>query len=252
VPAPDGDLELVDRWILSRLQSAIQMTTSGIEDYEPQASINALYDFAWHDFCDWYLEAAKPRLRDGDAAARATSLQVLDTLLRLLHPFMPFVTEELWHRLPGVERDFLVRARWPAGDERFRHTEAEELIAQLQAEVEGLRYDRTRHRARRGFYTPGPQLDEGRAWLIGVWARVEIVEELPAGTPTQLGRVSWQAQPAPKSAGNGQLRRLRQDLVRSEAKLADADFVAKAPPDVVAKEQARVAEYRAAIERLEG
>jgi valyl-tRNA synthetase len=64
--------------------------------------------------------------------------------------------------------------------------------------------------------------------------------------------VSWQAKPAAKSAGNGQLRRLRQDLVRSEAKLADADFVAKAPPEVVAKEQARVAEYRAAIERLEG
>jgi valyl-tRNA synthetase len=254
VPAPDGDLELVDRWILSRLQSAIESTTRGIEDYEPQVSINALYDFAWHDFCDWYLEAAKPRLRDGDAAARATSLHVLDTLLRLLHPFMPFVTEELWHRLPlpGLERDFLVRARWPAGDERFRHAEAEELIGELQAEVEGLRYDRTQQSARRGFYAPVPELDESRARLIGVWARVEIVEELPAGSPTRLGRVSWQAQPAESSAGNGQLRRLRQDLVRSEAKLADADFVAKAPPAVVTKERARAAEYRAAIERLTG
>jgi valyl-tRNA synthetase len=265
VPAPDGDLELVDRWILARLQSAIETTTRGIEDYEPQVSVNALYDFAWHDFCDWYLEAAKPRLRDGDAAARATSLHVLDTLLRLLHPFMPFVTEELWHRLPvpgeeplaatgqrvpAPERDFLVRAQWPEAEERFRHAEAEEVIADLHAEVEGLRQDRTQHGARRGFYAPGPELDERRARLIGVWARVEIVEELPAGTPTRLGRVSWQAQPAAGSAGNGQLRRLRQDLARSEAKLADADFVAKAPPAVVEKERARLAEYRSAIERL--
>ena len=85
VPASDGDLELSDRWILSRLQSAVDLTTRGIEDYEPQVSINALYDFAWHDFCDWYLEAAKSRLRDGELGARAVSLQVLDVLLRLLH-----------------------------------------------------------------------------------------------------------------------------------------------------------------------
>jgi valyl-tRNA synthetase len=178
---------------------------------------------------------------------------------------MPFVTEELWHRLPvpgeeplaatgqrvpAPERDFLVRAQWPEAEERFRHAEAEEVIADLHAEVEGLRQDRTQHGARRGFYAPGPELDERRARLIGVWARVEIVEELPAGTPTRLGRVSWQAQPAAGSAGNGQLRRLRQDLARSEAKLADADFVAKAPPAVVEKERARLAEYRSAIERL--
>jgi valyl-tRNA synthetase len=251
VPAPDGDLELADRWILSRLQAAIQTTECGIEEYEPQASINSLYDFAWHDFCDWYLEAAKPRLRDGDAAARATSLHVLDTLLRLLHPFLPFVTEELWHRLPG-DRDFLVRAPFPEVDERFRDTEAEELVRDLQLEVEQIRYDRAAHKARRGFYAPLPELDERRARLIGVWAAVEVVEDLPAGTPTRLGRVAWQAEPAPSGGSNGQLRRLRQDLARSEAKLADAEFVAKAPPAVVEKERAKVAEYRAAIERLTG
>src|SRR5439155_27349227 len=195
VPAPDGELELVDRWILSRLQSAIKAVGRGIEEYEPQVSINTLYDFAWHDFCDWYLEAAKARLRDADAAARATSLHVLDTLLRLLHPFLPFVTEELWHRLPG-ERDFLVRARWPETDERFRDSEAEELVSELQAEVEELRYERTVNKARRGFYAPLPHVDERRAGLIGVWARVEVVDDLPAGTRTQLGKLSWQAEPA--------------------------------------------------------
>jgi len=249
VPAPDGDLELSDRWILSRLQSAVDLTKRGIEDYEPQISINALYDFAWHDFCDWYLEAAKPRLRDGDPAARATSLHVLDTLLRLLHPFTPFVTEELWHRLPG-DRDFLVRTAWPEPNDRFRDAEAEGLIEELQVEVEQLRFDRSAHRARRGFYAPWGGIEERGSKLIGVWAGVELVEDLAAGTQTRLGRVSWQAAPASSGAGNGQLRRLRQELARSEAKLEDAQFIAKAPFAVVEKERSKVAEYRAAIDRL--
>jgi len=249
VPAPDGELELADRWILSRLQSAIQAAGRGIEDYEPQTSINTLYDFAWHDFCDWYLEAAKPRLRDSDQAARATSLHVLDNLLRLLHPIMPFVTEELWHRLPG-ERGFLVRSAWPETDDRFRDAEAEDLIEELQQEVEQLRYDRSLHRARRGFYAPGGGIVGRGSELIGVWAGVELVEDLPAATETRLGRVSWQAAPAPGGSGNGQLRRLRQELARSEAKLGDAQFIARAPAAVIEKERAKVAEYRAAISRL--
>jgi valyl-tRNA synthetase len=251
VPAPDGDLELADRWILSRLQSVIETTSRGIEQYEPQTSINTLYDFAWHDFCDWYLEAAKPRLRDGDAAARATSLHVLDTVLRLLHPFLPFVTEELWHRLPG-DRDFLVRVSWPEADERFQDPGAEDVVKELQAEVEELRFERTAHKARRGFYSPLSGVDDRRAALIAVWAGVELVEDLPAGTRTRLGQVSWQAQPVPAGGSNGQLRRLRQELARSEAKLADADFVARAPAAVVEKERAKASEYRAAIERLSG
>ena len=79
---------------------------------------------------------------------------------------------------------------------------------------------------------------------------MELVEDLPAGTQTRLGRVSWQAAPASGGAGNGQLRRLRQELARSEAKLEDTQFIAKAPAAVVEKERSKVAEYRAAIDRL--
>src|SRR5207245_9381831 len=110
----------------------------GIEDYEFPLSVGALYDFAWHDFCDWYLEAVKPRLRDGDPAARAVLVHVLDVLLRLLHPFMPFVTDELWHRLPG-ERGFLDRETWPEVDERYRNPAAEAGAERLVALVEAVR-----------------------------------------------------------------------------------------------------------------
>src|SRR5438105_2458987 len=137
-PAPDGELELIDRWILSRLQAAVEQARRGIEGYEFQVSVGALYDFAWHDYCDWYLEAVKPRLRDGDPAARAVLVHVLDVLLSLLHPFMPFVTEELWARLPG-DRDCLDRTTWPVVDERFRNPAAEAAAERLINLVEAVR-----------------------------------------------------------------------------------------------------------------
>src|SRR5439155_1619536 len=92
---------LEDRWILSRLSVARRDVTAGIDGFAFQDSINAAYGFAWNEFCDWYLESIKERLRAGDAAAQDVAYFCLDNLMRLLHPFMPFVTEELWSRLPG-------------------------------------------------------------------------------------------------------------------------------------------------------
>jgi len=112
MPEPD-ELEVIeDRWIASRVASTQREVTDGIEGFEFQDSIAAAYGTAWHEFCDWWLEAAKDRLRAKDKTAQAVALFCLDNLLRLLHPFMPFLTEELWSRLPG-ERDFLMRASWP-------------------------------------------------------------------------------------------------------------------------------------------
>src|SRR5260221_3355036 len=161
-PAPDGDLQPADRWILSRLQAAVREVTARIDEYSFQRSIEAAYEFAWHDFCDWYLEAAKTRPRDGDPAARSAALHVLDTLFRLLHPFMPFVTEELWHRLPD-DRDFLVRTGWPEPDPRFDDGGAEASFGDLIRLVEEIRA--TRHasagatppgRPRLGAHLPSP------------------------------------------------------------------------------------------------
>src|SRR5439155_19969163 len=105
--------------------------TAGLEGYARHRAVTAIYDFAWHELCDWYLEAVKPRLRDGDPAARAVAVHVIDVLLRALHPFMPFVTDELWSRLPVMggstpgTRDFLDRAAWPEPEPGFRDAEAE-------------------------------------------------------------------------------------------------------------------------------
>ena len=109
--------------------------TAGIEGFTFQDSINAAYGFAWNEFCDWYLESIKERLRAGDAAAQDVAYFCLDNLLRLLHPFMPFVTEELWSRLPG-DRDYVMRADWPELLDRFVDPGAEEQFQQVTAIVE--------------------------------------------------------------------------------------------------------------------
>ncbi|MEA2655845.1 MAG: valyl-tRNA synthetase, partial [Chloroflexota bacterium] len=139
VPAgapPAKPQALEDRWILSRLSHSSAAVTAGIEGFKFQDSMAAAYAFAWNELCDWYLEAVKERLRAGDAVAQAIALSCLDHVLRLLHPIMPFVTEELWSLLPG-SRDFLMRAAWP--DLQSADPEAEETFGQVMAIVEELR-----------------------------------------------------------------------------------------------------------------
>src|SRR4029077_12603607 len=129
---------LEDRWILSRLTDAWTDITAGIENFIFQDSINAAYSFAWNELCDWYLEAVKDRLRAGDAAAQDVAYFCLDNLFRMLHPFMPFVTEELWSRLPG-DRGYVMRAGWPDLQDRFADPSAEETFDEVMAIVDEVR-----------------------------------------------------------------------------------------------------------------
>jgi valyl-tRNA synthetase len=255
VPAPDADLRLEDRWILSRLQAVVETTTRGIEEFAPQVAVDAIYNFAWHDFCDWYLEAIKPRLRDGDPAARAVSLHVLDALLRLLHPFMPFVTEELWHRLPG-ERDFLLRAAWPESDARFADAGVEAAMARVIGLVEEIRHARQVAGApRRGgrLRLSGPFGAEAAA-LVAELAAVELTDVLagPGLALTQAPAwVEFPAAEADTAALAAARERLLRERARSQAQLANQEFVSRAPAPVVEKERARLAEVEEALARLE-
>ncbi len=239
-----------DRWIMSRLANAIAAVTSGIEEFKFQDSMAAAYEFAWNEFCDWYLEAAKQRLRDGDATAQDVAYFCLDQLLRLLHPFMPFVTEELWSLTPG-HQEFLMRAAWP--EFQFVDTEAEEAFGNVMRIVEEVRG----HRQAAGAPSRGGRLyldSSTHRNLAGLAARlawVEPVDDLGTGTPLGAapGRVSF-----PEGAGDGrrqaELKRLISDLEKTDARLANPELRAKAPFDVVRKLEERAAEIRAAIDRL--
>src|SRR5438270_835809 len=186
---------LEDRWILSRLSVARRDVTAGIEGFTFQDSINAAYGFAWNEFCDWYLESIKERLRAGDAAAQDVAYLCLDNLLRLLHPFMPFVTEELWSRLPG-DRDYVMRADWPELLDRFVDPGAEEQFQQVTAIVEEVRG----HRQAAGAPPRGGQLhlesiNGSVAALAARLGQVELVQEMDRGVPLAVapGRVAFPA-----------------------------------------------------------
>jgi valyl-tRNA synthetase len=135
-------LRVEDRWILSRLRRTVEEVTSGLEDGHFNQSCSALYSFVWHELCDWYLEIVKPRLSGGDAgdkaAAQGTLVAVFDATLRLLHPFMPFVTEELASHLP-VSQTPLIRADWPTSARYAQDEEAEAEVGILMDLVRAVR-----------------------------------------------------------------------------------------------------------------
>jgi len=251
-PAPGAELELEDRWILSRLQATVEEVTAGIEGFALQRSVTAIYDFAWHEFCDWYLEAIKARLRDGEPAARAVAVHVLDVVMRLLHPFMPFVTEELWSRLPG-KRDFVVRNPWPAAEAGFRDPEAEARLRPVLDSVQELRAIRKAASALRERAQVTLESDWGapERSLFERLGHLDLVAGVTgaAARPATFGRVMFPTGRA-QAAGGGRLAGLREELAKIEARLADPAFVEKAPAAVVDKNRARLAEVRADIERL--
>ncbi len=252
-PAPGAQLALEDRWILSRLQRVIGEATAGIEGYAFQQTVSAIYDFAWHEVCDWYLEAVKSRLRDDDPAAQATAVHVLDVVLRLLHPFMPFVTEELWHRLPGT-RDFLVRAPWPAPEPGFVDGAAEARMTPVLEAVGELRAAREAAGARAGgrlLLTAGYDGEQSR--LLRELAGVELVDAEPAGAVmTTVGPAAFGTAGGDGAGSERRRRELQTELERIERRLADPAFVERAPGEVVAKNRSRAEELRADLERLEG
>src|SRR5579864_449856 len=195
---------LEDRWILSRLDYAASAVTAGIESFSFQDSMAAAYGFAWNELCDWYLEVVKERLRAGDPVAQDVAYFCLDNLFRLLHPFMPFVTEELWSMLPG-RRDFVMRSSWPDLQDRYVDPRAEETFAQVVGIVEEVRG----HRQAAGAPSRGGSLHLDRAvsdtvaGLVARLAHVDLVDVMEAGgTPLAVvaGRVNF-------PAGTGDARR---------------------------------------------
>ncbi|HMA11289.1 MAG TPA: valine--tRNA ligase, partial [Steroidobacteraceae bacterium] len=145
-PAATVPSHVVDRWIISRLGQAIAATDQGFAEYRFDNASSALYEFTWHEFCDWYLELAKPVLQGEDeaaaAAARRTLLTVLEALLRALHPLMPFITEEIWQRVApvaGVAGDTIMLAPWPRAADYPADAAATADVDWMQGVILGLR-----------------------------------------------------------------------------------------------------------------
>ena len=269
LPAAD-ELSVVDRWILSRLAAVVEQVDAGYEDFQFAKTTEALYHFVWDEICDWYLELAKLPFKTGGRQADVTRRvlgEVLDVVLRLLHPVTPFVTEALWTELTGGES--LVIAAWPAGDPArallARDPAAEAEVADLQRLVTEVRRFRSEQGLRPGKRVPGRISGLERTGLAVHESEVRALSTLdPEGdhfvpsAKLTAGVVTVELDLSGAIDVGAERRRLAKDLAAaqkeqqaSQAKLGNENFVAKAPAEVVDKIRGRMVVAEADVARLE-
>jgi valyl-tRNA synthetase len=270
-PSPEHAATPEDRWILSRLERITAQTSDSLDAFELSAAALDLYEFFWSELCDWYLELAKPRLYDEQAdrtAVSATLLFCLERTLRLMHPLMPHVTEEIWSFLPGAERaaadgsGLLAVARWPDADLARIDAQAEELLGRCVAAVTELRRYRDEAGVKPSATLPARFAADGYDGTVAQVARLARLElqegdaEAAAEVPVPGGTVQLLAtddfDPGVMAARVAERRdKLETEIGRLEAKLANERFVERAPADVVQGERDKLAGYRAELERLD-
>ena len=268
---------LEDRWILSRVNRAAAEVAQGITDYRFNDAAGAAYQFVWHEFCDWYLELIKPYLYDAgnpgrQAATRRTLALAFSRVLRILHPFMPFVTEELWQKLPEAEGS-ITRSSWPASDPAELDQAAEDDLGLCMAVIGAVR----NIRGEMGI-SPGQAVDvvlapHDQATADTLAGHTERIKGLAKVSQLSFSGADGQAPPQAASAAlapvtvyvplaglidfaaeearlaKGVLK-LEKELAQSRKKLGNQGFLAKAPAEVVAKEKAKVAEAESKLARL--
>jgi valyl-tRNA synthetase len=269
--AEDDSLEA--RWIRSRLNATIETVTRGIESYQFEAAASALYAFIWGDFCDWFVELSKQKLRDGDEARFSLLVQVLEASMRLLHPFMPFLSEEIWQRLPKESAsDSLCVAPWPAASTCDESAERD--FALLQEAVATSRRLRADAKLPPGqkvplqFFAPDSQvlatLMENEDALKQLANSTEVtVFEASAPRPSNSISASLSAfevflpleglvdKDKERARLQKEIETKTKDLERVVGKLGNESFTAKAPPAVIAKEEGKRDELQAAIANLQ-
>jgi len=275
---PDGDTSpagLPGRWIQSRLQGTVTSVREALEAYRFNDAAGAIYQFLWNDFCDWYLEAAKGSLYRAASPAERNRVQhtlvtVLETTLRLLHPFMPFITEELWQRLPHEGESIMV-APYPRAVAAAVAPDAERAMAVLVQAITAVRNIRGEMRIAPGatlevLLRPAPEhaavLEEYQA-LVEALARCRVTLDPRATRPpgsalAVMGRSELYVGLAGVVDFAGERVRLDKEVRRAteqiaflESKLGRPDFVERAPAEVVTKERERLDEQRRLKAKLE-
>lgn len=268
LPIEECNLDAADKWILSRFNGAVREVTENMEKYELGMAAQRLYDFMWSEFCDWYIELTKPRLYGMDAAEKNTALSVLCFVLagtmKLLHPFMPFITEEIYTHLPGSDETIMLSS-WPAcvdcgitgkDEERF------EMVIDLIRSVRNLRAEMNVPLSRRTELFIRPVQLEADFWKkCGVY-----IEKLACASSAEL--ISDKPENADKMAavmtagGEGYIpmgelidiakekeRLLKEkdnlisEVARAQGKLSNEKFVAKAPEAVINAEREKLVKY---------
>ncbi len=267
-------LEIADKWVLSKLNTLIAEVTENLEKYELGVAVQKVYDFIWDTYCDWYIELTKARLYSEDTERKQTAMQVLvyvlDQVLRLLHPFMPFITEEIWQSIPH-EGEALIIAQWPVYCEELAFKSECALMESVMEAIRAIRNRRAEmnvppsKKAALYVLTSKPQVfKEGEGFLqrLAYADAVSILDKEPENLD---GMVTITTADAKLYIPMGQLVDVAKELERIgkeldkartnlaviEAKLSNEKFTARAPENVVNAEREKAAKARDLIAQLE-
>ena len=276
------ELSMADRWIVSRMQTTTKAMRENMTNYRLDLAAQAIYEFTWHEFCDWYLELCKPVLQSENTSpaakrgTRRTLITVLEAILRMLHPLMPFVTEEIWApvaKRAGIDGQTIMLQSFPEPDESLLDDDAERELEWVMQFILGIRQIRGEFDISPGRPLP-VFLESARAsdlefanrnvHLLARVGRVESVdtvpegEEAPPAATALLGNMRIHVPMAglvdvesERTRIGKQLNKASQDLEKAKAKLSNENFVSNAPPAVVTQERERVAEFEQQIQNLE-
>jgi valyl-tRNA synthetase len=255
-------LDLADRWILSRLQSVIAVTRRALEEYRFNDAANEIYQFFWHEFCDWYLEITKLRIAGGGherVNAQAVLWQVFETSLRLMHPFIPFLTEELWQQLPH-QGETVVKAPYPRVAQEWIDREAEREMTFVMEVISALRTIRSsfkipnatklrphikasreyanlieRHRSSIVSLANISEMTIDQEMVRPHLSATAILDDMEIYVPLE-GLIDVDVE---RTRLTRELKKIQEDVERLEAKLTQRDFLEKAPEEIIDKEQAK-------------
>ena len=265
--------ELEDKWILSRLNDVVREVCENMDHFELGVAAGKIYDFIWDDYCDWYIELTKPRLNSGDEAANRSAQQVLlyvlTEILKLLHPFMPFITEEIWQALPH-EGDALMAAEYPVFKKELSFPEDARRFETVMDAIKAVRARRAEmnvppsRKAHLMIVTQeADAFEAGRAYItkLAYASEVSVLDSVPADAESMVTAVTDNARMFMPMADLVDLEkeraRLQKELANAEkqlqaqiGKLSNQNFVTRAPEAVVNVEREKKVKLEALIENL--
>jgi valyl-tRNA synthetase len=275
----EEELTLADRWIRSRLVGIVEELDDALENYKFYDAANKIYHFIWGEFCDWYIELIKPSLKQGNRTSEAVLVDTLDQILRLLHPFMPFITEEIWQHIPSSDKS-LVMASFPRARKDLRDEEAEREMRFLQEAIVGIRTIRAENRI-----PPKKKVDlfvrvqderkvgkKAEAEIIrhtkeyiqtlANIRQVEILEHFPKEKKLLKGIAgSWEiAIPIEEGVFNldqekqrleKELSKIKLDIDKIETRLKNTNFLDRAPKEVIKEAKGKLRDLQGKKTKLE-